>query len=62
MKKTQIHNLQALKAYRNDLRKNMTPAEAFLWQHLKARKLEGKRFTRQHSIKNYIVDFYCAEN
>ncbi|UGU16743.1 endonuclease domain-containing protein [Sinomicrobium kalidii] len=61
MKKTQIHNLQTLKAYRDDLRKNMTPAEAYLWKHLKARKLEGKRFTRQHSIENYIVDFYCAE-
>ncbi len=38
----------------------MTAAEAFLWNHLKARKLGGKRFTRQHSIGNYIVDFYCA--
>ncbi|MGM0933333.1 MAG: endonuclease domain-containing protein [Bacteroidota bacterium] len=22
--------------------------------------MDGKRFTRQHSIGNYIVDFYCA--
>ena len=22
--------------------------------------MEGKRFTKQHSINNYIVDFYCA--
>ena len=39
----------------------MTPAEAFLWKHLKARQFEGRRFNRQHSIKNYIVDFYCAK-
>lgn len=38
----------------------MTSAEAFLWTCLKARKLNGRRFTRQHSIGNYIVDFYCA--
>ena len=42
------------------LRKNLTPAEAFLWKHLKARKLEGRRFTKQHSIGSFIVDFYCA--
>ncbi|WP_344820980.1 endonuclease domain-containing protein [Aquimarina gracilis] len=45
---------------RRILRKNMTPAEAFLWKHLKSKKLNGKRFQRQPSIKNYIVDFYCA--
>ncbi|MBZ9730993.1 endonuclease domain-containing protein [Salegentibacter sp. JZCK2] len=56
----QIHTRQELKGYRKILRDNLTPAEAFLWNYLKARKLEGKRFTRQHSIGNYIVDFYCA--
>ncbi|MFD1094730.1 endonuclease domain-containing protein [Salegentibacter chungangensis] len=25
------------------------------------RKFEGRKFRRQHSIKNYIVDFYCPE-
>ncbi|WP_394370933.1 endonuclease domain-containing protein [Salegentibacter lacus] len=56
----QIHTRQELKGYRKILRESLTPAEAFLWNFLKARKLEGKRFTRQHSIGNYIVDFYCA--
>ena len=27
---------------------------------MKARKLDGRRFTKQHSIDKYIVDFYCA--
>ncbi|MEM7484346.1 MAG: DUF559 domain-containing protein [Bacteroidota bacterium] len=45
---------------RKELRKKMTPAEAFLWRYLKAKNLEGKRFQRQHSINYYIVDFYCA--
>lgn len=25
------------------------------------RKLEGRKFRRQHSIENYIADFYCPE-
>ena len=60
LKRQQIHTRKELKEYRKFLRENMTFAEAFLWNFLKAKKLEGKRFTRQHSIGNYIVDFYCA--
>ncbi len=55
-----LHNKIQLKARRQELRKNLTPAEAFLWKHLKAKQFYGKRFTKQHSIGNYIVDFYCA--
>ena len=58
--KKQIHTLKHLKDFRKELRENMTTAEAFLWSKLKARQFEGKRFTRQHSIENFIVDFYCA--
>ncbi len=25
------------------------------------KKLEGRKFRRQHSIDNYIVDFYCPK-
>ncbi len=58
--KKQIHTLKHLKEFRKELRQNLTPAEAILWTHLKSRQLNGKRFTKQHSINNYIVDFYCA--
>lgn len=58
--KKRIHNRKELIQFRKKLRNNSTPAEAFLWRHLKAKKLNGRRFNRQHSIKNYIVDFYCA--
>ena len=37
----------------------MTPAEATLWTKL--RGFHGRRFHRQTSIENYVVDFYCAE-
>lgn len=59
--KRRIHNLKYLKAYRRALRNNGTPAEAYLWTYLKARKLAGRRFNRQFSIENYITDFYCHQ-
>lgn len=37
----------------------MTPAEAELWKQLKGGNLEGREFRRQHSVSNYILDFYC---
>lgn len=54
-----IHNRKDLEHYRKDLRNNATSAEATLWHFLKQKKL-GWKFRRQHSIGNYIVDFYCA--
>jgi very-short-patch-repair endonuclease len=49
-----------LREKRNQLRNNGTPAEAVLWNSLKNSQLEGRKFRRQHSIENYIVDFYCV--
>jgi very-short-patch-repair endonuclease len=43
------------------LRKNATPAERLLWQHLRNRKLGGLKFGRQHPFGRYVADFYCAE-
>ncbi|TDU34394.1 very-short-patch-repair endonuclease [Gelidibacter sediminis] len=60
MSKPRLHTKIELQGYWRVLRGNLTPAEAFLWTHLKSRQLENKRFTRQHSIGHYIVDFYCA--
>lgn len=57
--KKQIHNLKEMEVYRKSLRNNATSAEAFLWNHLKGSKLDGRKFRRQHSIEHYIVDFYC---
>lgn len=54
------HNKKHLITQRKALRKNLTPAEAYLWTHLKTKKIEGRRFQKQHSIDNYTVDFYCA--
>lgn len=59
MSKQKLHTKKELKEHRRVLRKNLTPAEAFLWKYLKARQLNNRRFTKQHSINYYIVDFYC---
>jgi very-short-patch-repair endonuclease len=52
-------NRKNLKEKRKKLRNNPTQAEAFLWGYLKNSQLDGRKFRRQSSIKNYIVDFYC---
>jgi len=41
------------------LRREMTPAERVLWQHLRANRLHGLHFRRQQAIDGFIVDFYC---
>jgi very-short-patch-repair endonuclease len=38
----------------------MTPAERWLWQALRADRLGGLRFRRQHPLGPFVVDFYCA--
>ncbi|KAA9325483.1 endonuclease domain-containing protein [Adhaeribacter soli] len=60
MRKDQIKNLPHLKTNRQELRKNQTSAEETLWLCLRREQLAGRKFRRQHSIENYIVDFYCA--
>ena len=51
-------------------RKNMTEAEKTVWEIVRNRRLDGKKFLRQHKIIHensfdsfqfFIVDFYCAE-
>jgi very-short-patch-repair endonuclease len=43
------------------LRQHMTEAEQRLWRHLRAHRLSGEKFRRQHPIGPYIVDFmHCG--
>lgn len=51
-------------------RKNSTSSESILWELLRNRKLDNKKFLRQHKIiysysedgyKFFILDFYCDE-
>jgi very-short-patch-repair endonuclease len=42
-----------------DLRQSETDAERKLWYQLRAGRLNGMKFRRQHPVPPYIVDFYC---
>lgn len=55
------NNKIILKTFRKELRQHLTPAEALLWKCLKNKQLDGRKFRRQHSVDNYILDFYCPE-
>ena len=56
-----IHNKPIFQEYRKKLRKRSTAAESTLWKTIKNKQIENLKFRRQHSIGNYIVDFYCPE-
>src|SRR5258708_26015319 len=56
---TVVHNIARLKPRRRELRRQLTIAEARLWNHLKNRSLWGRKFRRQHSVGPYVLDFYC---
>ncbi|HEX8584043.1 MAG TPA: endonuclease domain-containing protein [Allosphingosinicella sp.] len=42
------------------LRRNLSPAEAILWNHLRTRPA-GFKFRCQHKAPPYTLDFYCHE-
>lgn len=44
------------------LRKTQTKVENILWSELRAGRLFGYKFRRQHVIKPYIVDFVCLKH
>jgi very-short-patch-repair endonuclease len=59
MKNNNLINRKSIKTFRSHLRNRATSAEVALWNILKSRNLDGKKFRRQYSIDNYIVDFCC---
>ena len=44
-----------------ELRKEHTLSEDILWQALRRKQLEGRKFRRQNPIGAFVVDFYCPE-
>jgi very-short-patch-repair endonuclease len=43
------------------LRRDATDAEALLWSCLRDRRVNRRKFRRQHPLEPYVLDFYCAE-
>ena len=50
--------MKGLQTARQDLRKRITPEEKLPWDELRNNKL-GCRFRRQHSVSNFVADFFC---
>jgi len=48
-------------AYAKILRKQSTPTEITLWNHLRSRRFMNLKFRRQYPLGSYIVDFICIE-
>ncbi|MCW3095251.1 MAG: restriction endonuclease like protein [Chthonomonadaceae bacterium] len=42
-----------------NMRREMTEAEAVLWDHLRGNRCGGLHFRRQQVIDGFIADFYC---
>jgi very-short-patch-repair endonuclease len=58
--RTYFSNKIRLKNFRKNLRNKSTSAEAALWKLKKNKQLSGRKFRRQQSLGNYIVDFFCS--
>ena len=39
----------------------MNDAERLLWSRLRAHRMDGRKFRRQHALGSYIVDFVCLD-
>jgi very-short-patch-repair endonuclease len=48
-----------MKDHVRELRKNSTDAEKHLWHFLRAKRLKGYKFRRQHLLHPFVVDFVC---
>ncbi len=44
-----------------EMRRDPTPAEDLLWQHLRRNRVIGCKFYRQYPIGRYIADFCCPD-
>ena len=41
------------------LRQRRTPTETALWEALRDRRLDGRKFRRQYPVADFIADFCC---
>ena len=54
-----MHAEGGVRARAKRLRRMMTLPQVKLWFQLRANRLEGLHFRRQHPEGRYILDFYC---
>ena len=62
MNKTRFYPYAAgLVDFAKEHRKQPTKAESLFWWMARNRKILWYKFKREHSIWNFILDFYCSE-
>jgi adenine-specific DNA-methyltransferase len=49
-------------ALARQLRRQMTPAEAIVWKHVRDRRFGGFKFRRQHPVGPFYADLVCKES
>jgi very-short-patch-repair endonuclease len=49
------------KDFAKKLRRRLSLPEVILWNPIKARKLDGLHFRKQHPVGPYVLDFYCHD-
>jgi very-short-patch-repair endonuclease len=58
---TKLFNKTTEKLKRQKLRRNITKAEAIIWQKLRCKQIETCKFRNQYSVDRFILDFYSPE-
>jgi very-short-patch-repair endonuclease len=58
---TEVFNKTTELYKRRLLRRNMPQTEIQLWSKLRGMGLNGYKFRRQYSVRNYVLDFYCPK-
>ena len=51
----------ALIEFARKLRQDATDPESLLWACLRNRRMNKRKFRRQHPAAPYVLDFYCAD-
>ena len=50
-----------LVSFARERRRDNTDAEALLWSMLRDRRMNGRKFRREHPCEPYVLDFFCRE-
>jgi len=58
---TQLFNKTTEKLKRRQLRRNITKAEAIVWQKLRCKQIETCKFRNQYSVDRFVLDFYSPK-
>ncbi|MFH1405450.1 MAG: endonuclease domain-containing protein [Patescibacteria group bacterium] len=56
-----LYNKQDQTQFRRKLRNDMPEPERRLWNCIRGKQVNGKKFRRQFGVGKYVLDFYCTK-